>query len=493
MAGIVFLTMLTREQLESLLSDDRDAFFALVLALQEQVALLQAQIAALTARVQELEALVNKDSHNSSKPPSSDGLARKPAPVSLRKKSGKRPGGQPGRHGCTLEPVADPRYVIVHAPQTCSHCGGSLDGTPVATEERRQVFDLPPLALEATEHRVQTLRCACGCQTRAEFPEGVTQRAQYGPRIKALAVYLQDYQLLPYQRTSQLLLDLFGASISPFSVQLARRTCAELLAPVTETIKEALIGSPVVHFDETGMRVEGRLHWLHSAGTETLTYYTCHPNRGRAGSDAGGILPVYRGTALHDGWCSYETYCCAHGLCNAHHLRELTGLQEQGQAWAADFATLLLDIHDAVAEAKQQGRSRLPALVECRFEARYDRLLATGYAANPPPENPPRDKRGRPKQTPARNLLRRLDHKRAQVLAFMYDFTVPFTNNLAERDLRMVKVKQKVSGGFRNSQAASDFCHIRGYISTMAKQGQNLFNAIRSVFNGNPVQPELAS
>jgi transposase len=484
--------MLTREQFESLHAKGPDAAFAVVSPLQEQVALLQEQNALLAARVKELEERLNKNSHNSSKPPSSDGLAKRPAPNSLRKKSGRRPGGQLGRHGCTLQPVEHPDHTLVHAPDICAACGESLSGAPVTTEEHRQVFDLPPLCLNVTQHCAQTRRCACGHCTSAPFPTEVSEKVQYGPHIKALAVYLQDYQLLPYARTAQLLSDICGASISPGTLHRVRRGCAELLAPVTLKIKEMLLDSQVVHFDETGLRVEGHLHWLHSAGTESLTYYTCHDSRGRAGSDAAGILPDYSGTAVHDGWYSYETYSCSHSLCNSHHLRELIALGEQGQEWAKEFTTLLLDIKTAVDTAQTQGRRRLPCLKQCLFEARYSKLLKVGYEANPPPQKPPRDKRGRPKQTPARNLLCRLDRKRAEVLAFMHDFNVPFTNNLAERDVRMTKVKQKISGGFRTRQGADDFCTIRGYLSTMLKQGQNVLGALQNLFAGHPVQPSIA-
>jgi transposase len=301
-----------------------------------------------------------------------------------------------------------------------------------------------------------------------------------------LAVYLRDYQLLPFARCTQLLADLFGATLCKSTLQSALVACSTRLKPVTDTIKTALIGAAILHCDETGMRVAGKLHWVHSASTPALTYYTCHPSRGKKGSDAAGVLSSFTGTAVHDAWCSYGQYGCKHALCNAHHLRELVALFEAGALWAKDMIGLLLEIKTAVERAKAHGQSGLPALLEARFEGRYQRLLKQGYAAHPPPAHLSRDKRGRPKHTPAHNLLLRLDTNRKQVLAFMYDFAVPFDNNLAERDLRMVMLRQKISGGFRTLAGAEAFCRLRSYLSTLRKQGKNPLLALESVFRGCP-------
>jgi transposase len=465
---------------------DLHATQEMLLLLTEQTQEVQQQITALKSHIRELEARLHKDSHNSSKPPASDGLGKKPTPHSLRPKTGRKQGGQKGHPGNTLSFSQTPDHSIAHIPTCCAGCGASLEGAEVVAQQRRQVVDLPPLRLEVSEHVAQSRRCGCGVTTLAAFPQEASEPIQYGPRLKALGVYLRDYQLLPFARTSQLLTDVFGATLCKATLASALSECSARLEPVSETIKKALIVSSVLHCDETGMRVEGKLHWVHSAGTATLTYYTCHPSRGKKGSDAAKVLPFFTGTAVHDAWCSYGQYSCKHALCNAHHLRELIPFAEEGAIWATDMIALLVEIKTAVARAHSQGRERLSALREAHFEGRYQKLLQQGYAQNPPPQSPPPDKRGRPKQTPARNLLLRLDTNRKQVLAFMDDFAIPFDNNLAERDLRMIKLRQKISGGFRSLTGAEVFCRVRGYLSTLRKQGKNILSALESVFRGNP-------
>jgi transposase len=297
--------------------------------------------------------------------------------------------------------------------------------------------------------------------------------------------------LLPFARTAHLLPDLLGASLSAGTLTTALKRAATHLQPVRDAIVKALKTARLLHCDETGMRVGGRLHWLHCVSTSRLTHDTCHAKRGKAATDEAGILPEFSGRVVHDGWCSYAAYACEHALCNAHHLRELTALAEQGQEWAAHFKTLLTDMLQAVKAAKAAGTSRLHFPQQCRFEVRYQKLLAMGSRANPPPANPPRDKRGRVKQTPARNLLMRLDHHRRWVMAFVYDCGVPFDNNQAERDLQMMKVRQKVSGGFRQLSGAQRFCQLRGYLSTLRKQGLPVLSALEQLFEGQPLYPAL--
>ena len=372
----------------------------------------------LQVEVKALQDRLGKDSHNSSKPPSSDGLAKKP--VSLRQKTGRKPGGQAGHPGKTLSLTDTPDQTLVHSPLQCTCCGLSLaaiEGEP--TDERRQVADIPPLSLLTVEHRVLNKTCPdCGTANMGAFPQDVTQPVQYGPRVKALSVYLLSYQMLPFARVADLFADLLNAPLSPATLCTAQQTCADKLTDVLAGIRTGLHNAPVVHFDETGLRVGGKLHWLHSAGTESLTYYDWHKRRGKAGMDKAGILPSFKGTAVHDGWASYHHYACRHALCNAHHLRELTALHEQDkQAWAACMRSLLVQIKCAVQTAREQGRKRLPALLACRFEARYRKLLAQGFAANPPPAVPLVTKRGRPKQSKARNLLCRLRDGMQETLA----------------------------------------------------------------------------
>ena len=357
------------------------------------------------------------------------------------------------------------------------------------------MWEAPPISVEVTEHRVERRRCpCCGTITSGAFPAGVTRPVQYGERLRGVAVYLQAYHLLPFARTSELLGDLFGVPLSEGTLFRALHAASERLEATEAEIKTALQSATVVHFDETGVRVGGKLHWLHSAGTDTLVHYAVHPKRGQAATREIGILPGFGGRAVHDGWSSYFAYGCAHALCNAHHLRELTFLHERhGQRWAEGLKSLLREMKQAVEAARYEGRTALGVETTQALEARYDRLLATGEGANPPPPlvNPSPEgggkKRGRKKQTPARNLLDRLRRYRAETLAFLHDFAVPFDNNLAERDLRMMKVQQKISGGFRVTAGADAFCRIRSYLASARKQGQNILAALVAVFQGHPL------
>ena len=475
--------MLTREQFQTIYEQGPDVLFELFTAMQAQIDALQAEVKALRDRL-------DTDSHNSSQPPSSDGLAKKP--VSLRSQTGRKPGAQKGHPGRTLSFSEHPDQVVVHTPVCCARCGQTLDAVAGREVARRQVVDLPPLSLITTEHRVQQKVCPdCGYKTVAPFPVEAPTQVQYGPRLKALGVYLLSFQLLPYQRIAGLFTDLFDASFSVGTLFASQQTASRRLEEVLGSIRQALRRAPVAHFDETGAYLGGKLHWLHAASTPTWTYYDWHRRRGKAGMDKADILAHFGGIALHDGWSSYQHYGCAHALCNAHHLRELTALYEQdAQEWAAKMRSLLVEIKQAVEHAKEQDRSRLSPLLEMRFEARYRRLLVEGLAANPPPDAKP-GKRGRPKQSRARNLLDRLQHGREATLRFMYEFAVPFDNNLAERDIRMMKVQQKVSGGFRSADGATAFCRIRSYISTLRKQGQNVLSALEHVFRDKPLCPQF--
>lgn len=477
--------MMTRDEILAVYAAGPEAVVALV----EQ---LQGALLALTARVQELENRLNKDSHNSHKPPSSDGLARGRKPRSLRGRSGKPSGGQPGHPGQTLLPVERPDEFRLHAPSACAHCGTALEGVEPSSTERRQVFDLPPRSLFVTEHAVETKRCPhCQACTSGTFPAGVTQAVQYGPDLLALGVYLQTYQLLPFARTQELLQDLFGASPSQGTLAHALEGAATRLAPVEEEIRQAIHRSAVVHFDETGIRSEAQLRWLHTASTERLTFYAVHAKRGRGALDALGVLPDFQGVSVHDAYASYLCYPARHALCNAHLLRELIALQEEQthQIWVTAMIHLLLEMKTQVEVARTAGEGALEPTLLSALRARYDALLVEGRALNPP--LPPTGKGGRRKQTPARNLLDRLERHAEAVLAFLYDFRVPFDNNLAERDLRMVKVQQKISGGFRAAEGAAIFCRIRGYISTLRKQDCHVLSALRSVFAGSPFMPQL--
>lgn len=493
-----------REEILAVYACGPEAVIALVQTLlaridaqQQQIQAQQAPIEALTRRVKELEDRLAKDSHNSSKPPSSD--VTKPKTRSQRTASGKKPGGQPGHAGETLRMRETPDRVIVHGSVECVACGTSLWDTPVRSYERRQVFEAPPLKLEVIEHRAEVKECPHGRQmNKRAFPATVSQPAQYGVRVKALSVYLSEYPMLSYERTSELFADGFGQAIQPATVHGSNAACYAGLAQSEEAIKEALRQADVLHVDESGLYVAGKREWIHVSSTPDLTHYASHAQRGKAATDAIAILPQFHGTAVHDGYGSYRQYTeCAHALCNAHHLRELTFIEEEYQpAWAGKMKALLLAIKEQVANAQALGATELEAVVQQGFRRRYQALLRAGFAANPPtahttepPDGP--KKRGRKKQSPAKNLLDRLWANRTAVLAFMRDFRVPFDNNQAERDLRKTKIKQKIAVCFRSQEGAQYFCPIRSYISTVRKQGGRVLNALEQVFMGYSVIPSL--
>jgi transposase len=482
--------MLSREEIRAIYAQGPEAVIALVERLVATIQPQQEQIEQLNARVKELEDRLALNSRNSSKPPSSNPPAQRTQ--SSRTPSGKKPGAQPGHLGTTLKASPAPDRVVYHSAAVCQSCGQNLSCVAgEADRDRRQVFDLPPLTLEVTEHQRLVKTCPqCGTRTAGEFPAGVAPGAQYGPNLKALVVYVVEYHLLPWQRTCEMIGDLLGQPIAEGTISAAINECADGLAKPEEQIKQALTRAPVAHFDETGLYVGGRREWVHVASTPLVTHYGPHAKRGAEATKEIGILPAFTGRAMHDAWSPYFQYSCAHGLCNAHHLRELTFVHEQlGQGWAREMKDLLIAIKYAVEQASARGASALPRAPQRRFARTYDHLIATGLQLPDNQPSPPGGKRGRPKQNKAKNLLDRLSQHKDEVLAFMYDFAVPFDNNQAERDLRMLKVQQKISGCFRSTGGAQAFCRIRGYISTIKKQGRNVLAALSGVFVGNPLSP----
>jgi transposase len=461
------------------------------LCLQLQVAL--ETIKVMQQRQEELEAQLAQDSHNSNWPSSRDKGHKVKRTRSLRQKSGKKAGGQVGHRGQTLEMVAEPDGVVVHRPERCACCAQELpDWAENVAVERRQVIDIPPLQVEVIEHQVQHVRCpACQQVTNGSFPAVAGRPIQYGPHLRAVSVYLNQHHLLPLDRLSQALNDLFSVSISPGSViHWVEQAGTQVTTPVS-AIKTGLRQAPVLHNDETGLYIAGDRHWLHVASTAYLTYYYPHAKRGTAGMLAMGILPQFHGRSMHDNWAAYAAFACQHGLCNAHHLRELTYLEEEfHQTWASDFKTLLLDGKALADTARSQGHSALSAEQLQTYEKRYQTLIDQALSATaPPPEGWPKGKRGRPKKTKARNLAERLDAQREAVLAFMHDLSVPFDNNLAERDIRMLKVQQKISGCFRSWTGAQAACNLRSYLSTMRKQGHSVYGVLCDLFAGTTLMP----
>lgn len=473
------------------LSQENTALRALVAELLP----LKEQVESLSQRLKELENQKAKDSHNSHLPPSSDRFHRQPK--SLRKRSGKKAGGQEGHEGNTLHLSANPDEVIVHGVQVCQHCQQDLDTVAAVQIERRQVIDLPPKRVVVIEHQAISKWCPhCQQMSTAPFPQGLTAPVQYSPAFGAVGVYLVQQQLIPYERACEVLHDLLGPSMSVATLHELVQRCARELEPVEEQIKESLINSGVLHHDETGLYVARQRWWMHSSCTEQLTHYAVHRKRGKEAMDAIGILPQFHGVSVHDGWRSYWQYACAHALCNVHLLRDLTFVEEVlQQDWAAEMKALLLEIKAGVQEARQAGLSRLEQGQRDQWRARYRRLLQEGVAANSPDPPSSHGKKGRRKQNAAQNLLDRLLNDEEAVLAFSENFAVPFDNSQAERDLRMVKVQQKISGCFRSSAGAQAFCRIRGYLSSLRKQGLHLLTALEQALAGHPLflplsQPE---
>jgi transposase len=428
---------------------------------------------------------VDKDSHNSHLPLSSDRFVRQPK--SLRKKGGKKTGGQPGHEGTTLGWQACPDEVIVHPVTHCASCQRDLQVIPPLQVERRQVVDVPPPRLWVAQHQAEQKQCpACQQITVAAFPPEVAAPLQSGSRLRAIAVYLVQ-QLLPWERACEMLDDLLGARLSEGTLAHLIERCATTLRPVEEQIKQALTNVEVLHQDETGLSVSGQRQWLHVACTEQLTHYAVHAKRGQEALEAIGILPHFTDTSVHDGWRAYFSYACQHALGGVHLLRELTYLaEEQGLAWAAELITLLLAMKTATEQVRAAGLASLHPLEMADWQAQLVALLRQADATTSYAQAPPGHK-GLVKQSAARNLLDRLLTDQQAVLAFLHRLAVPFDNNQAERDVRMVKVQQKVSGSFRSQAGAVAFCRIRGYLSTLRKQGWHLLNVLEATLRGHSV------
>jgi transposase len=456
---------------------------ALIAALRAENEGLRAENAVLTARLAELERRLGLTSRNSGKSPSSDGLKKPPRVRSLREPTGKTTGGQPGHPGKTLRRTDTPDATINHYPAACAACGEALTAAMATDHIARQVFDLPePKPLIVTEHRAHGCRCAaCGAQTRAAFPDGVSAPVQYGPRIGAIVLYLLHYQLLPEKRLARLMADLFGVTLVAATIARISRDCATRYAGFVDTVRALIAAAAVKHLDETGFRIGGKTQWLHIASTLWLTFYRVSPKRGSLPANVTGIV-------VHDHWKPYYTMSSVlHVLCNAHHLRELKALVEiEKEDWARRMQRLLRRACHASNLARERDVPLKPDLIAL-FERCYDMILADGLAFHD--TQPPLaravgtgKRRGRPPRRVGHNLLLRLSTRKADVLRFLTDPRVPFSNNLAERDGRMMKLRQKISGGFRSMEGAMEFAVIRSLLSTARKQGWDILQTL----NTNP-------
>jgi hypothetical protein len=456
----------------------KEEFGKLTEQIEAYLALLE-KVDKLEKRVKELEGKLGKNSGNSSKPPSSDGYRK--AIKNSREKSDKNQGAQEGHKGTTLQMIDIPDKVVVHkAEGICGSCGRDLQTAPLKNVQRRQIFDLPEKMMEVTEHQVEIRQCQCGMIHEAPCP--VKAPAQYGDKFKALMVYLNQYQYMPFERLQEFSEDCFGMSVSDGVLIAGNQVCYGNLEENELHIKEQILQSEVMHNDETGIRCEGKTKWVHSSSTEFYTHYSIQDKRGKEAINDIGILPDFKGISVHDRWASYDEYSCGHALCNAHLLRDLKFLAEELHIkWAPDMIALLVKAN----QFKKDGL--LNKKIIASIERQNRKIIKQGLKEEPPQDIKTIVQRGRKAKSKSANLLNVFIDRSDQVWAFMHQQAVPFDNNLAERDLRMVKLKQKISGCFRSINGGKVFCRIRSYISTARKQGHSILDAIESAIVGNPV------
>jgi transposase len=486
---------LTREKFLEIYDQGPDSTFKFVSSLLSAISSMQDQIDALVVEVDQLkernktlEARLNQDSHNSSLPPSSDKFTKRyPAPPGAKSK--RSPGGQKGHHGSTLKQVKTPDVTVEHHVHECHNCGTSLTDVQSTTYHARQVVDLPAVSMIVTEHRAEVKTCpCCNKESHARFPTGVTHAVQYGPEIKAKAVYFMEHQMLSSNRTVEALKDLYECDIAEGSLFNWTVEAAVHIAPAYNAIKTHAITSDVLHMDETAVNRGENRKWLHVACTPEATYLAFHTGRGSEAMNDIGVIPEFKGRAVHDMYASYFTYTSfEHAVCNAHIIRELTlAFEEYNQVWAGALIQLLLKALRTVKSAVLKGNDSIDARTLSQYEERYMTLVKNGLEENPLATRGSPHTRGKVKQSKVRNLLDRLHKHREHVLAFLYDFSVPFTNNEAERDLRMVKVKLKIAGCFRSVTGLDIYCRLRSYLSTARKNGVGAFRALVDAFRGRP-------
>ena len=449
----------------------------------------QDQINEQQKKIEELEEKVNKNSQNSSKPPSSDWYNKKS--INTRKKSGKSRWGQKWHKGCTLLKTDNPDEVIISDIKVCSRCGKDISWNPLINKESRQVIDIPKIKIRTTEYVCGDKECPhCRSLNTSTFSEDISKSVQYGNNVKALSVYLHIYHMLPYERIKEFW-EVFGLNISKWSINNFIKNGYNNLEEIEEKIKDSLINSGIIHVDETGIRVNKKISRIHVTCNDNYTYYSPNEKRGTEAMKAIGILENYKWKAVHDHLAAYKTFeDILHIFCNAHHLRELDWVVEnEKKKWAKKMIELLLEILSMVWKALEEGNSKLSDEELLSNSNRYRNILSEGekeYVSN---DN--NWKAGRKKRKKWHNLLIRLRKEEEGTLKFMYDFNVPFTNNLAERDLRMTKVKLKISWCFRSKTGSEHYCRIKSYISTIKKQGMDIFSSISSIFSKNIIQPSF--
>ena len=459
------------------LSNDISLLKDLVITLLSRIDALEAENASLKSENADLRFRLHQNSGNSHKPPSSDGLTKKPA---LPKPSGKKTGGQHGHKGKTLEMVAQPDKIVLHHAPCCVCCSRVFESSDVqAIIQKRQVFDIPPPRIEVTEHQIGVITC-CGQAHQGLFPDAVSQPVQYGTKIKALSVLLNTDYKIPVEKIEQLFGDLYACSFNESTVLSANTTCFEVLEPTEQVIKETILNAPVAHFDETGMRVCGELQWFHVASTGLFTYLFVHAKRGKQALQSSfSLLKDFKNWAIHDCWQSYFDFDnCQHGLCNAHILRELQALIENGSIWANQMHFLLLELYNTSQKATQ-----IIADKEIWLQ-KYQDICQIADEEEPPPIF---GRRGKPKNSKGRNLLNRLVEHQHGILAFAFNEHIPFTNNQAERDIRCLKTKQKAANSFRTIKGAQNYARIQSFVSTLRKHNRNVFDNLINIFDNKPV------
>ncbi len=441
----------------------------------------------LNRRIQELTEQLNKNSRNSSKPPSSDGFKKEPK--SLRKPSGSRQGAQKGHPGTHLMMTAEPDTTVTHMPSGCEACPNhAICKASAEITESRDVIDVIT-TVNITRH--QTLEIAVCPMHRDDrvgtFPENVKAAVQYGENLQALAVALNTVGSVSIQRTHEILSGVFNIPISTGTLSNMIKRCAQSVDTAWRKIKTRITDAPLAHFDETGTRVDKKLHWVHNASDSNYTYLDISQKRGQKGMDECDVLPNFSGIAVHDCWASYWNYPVEHSVCCAHLLRELIGISENhpDQTWANGFIDLLLEMKKIKDKAISKGKTCLSYYHLHKFNKQYDKLISDAKDQNPLPE-PAEKKRGRKKKGKILALVARLENYKASVCLFVNNFNVPFDNNQAERDIRMIKVKTKVSGCFRTLDGARDYLKIMSFVSTARKHGKNAFETLLEAISGNP-------